>query len=103
MTLTAYQLQYNRRMKKALALRARADRRARALIARLVTALADGGTAAAHIGHLNALYGTTVSPRTDLLNGFSTASTSAGLNGTRCYSRLPSISLRKLPANTEVS
>ena len=90
-------------MKKALAPRARADRRARALIARLVTALADGGTAAAHIGRLNALYGTPVSPRTDLLNGFSTAGTAAGLNGTRCYSRFPSISLRKLPANTGVS
>ena len=66
-------------MKMALALRARADRRARALTARLVAALTDGSTAAAHIGRLNALYGTTVSPRKDLLNGFSTASTSAGL------------------------
>ena len=66
-------------MKKALALRARADRRARALTARLVAALADGSTAAAHIGRLNTLYGTTVSTRTDLLNGFSAAGTSAGL------------------------
>ena len=79
MALTAYQLQYKRRMKKALALRARADRRARALTARLVAVLADGSTAAAHIGRMNTLYGTAVSPRTDLLNGFSTAGTSAGL------------------------
>ena len=79
MALTAYQLQYKRRMKKALALRARADRRARALTDRLVAALADGSTAAAHVGRLNTLYGTAVSPRTDLLNGFSTAGTSAGL------------------------
>ena len=79
MALTAYQLQYKRRMKKAMALRARADRRARALTARLVAVLADGSTAAAHIARLNTLYGTAVSTRTDLLNGFSTAGTSAGL------------------------
>ena len=79
MALTAYQLQYKRRMKKALALRARADRRARALTARLVAALADGGSAAAHIDRLNTLYGTAVSTRTNLLDGFSTAGTSAGL------------------------
>lgn len=79
MALTAYQLQYKRRMKKALALRGRADRRARALTARLVAALVDGSTAAAHIGRLNTLYGTAVSMRTDLLSGFSTAGTSAGL------------------------
>ena len=79
MALTVYQLQYKRRMKKALALRARADRRARALTARLVATLADGTTAAAHIGRLNTLYGTAVSTRTDLLSGFLTAGTSAGL------------------------
>ena len=79
MALTAYQLQYKRRMKKALALRGRADRRARALTARLVAALTDGSTAAAHIGRLNKLYGTAVSTRTDLLDGFVAAGTSAGL------------------------
>ena len=79
MALTAYQLQYKRRMKKALALRARSDSRARALTARLVAALADGSTAAAHIARLNTLYGTAMSTRTDLLDGFSTAGTSASL------------------------
>ena len=79
MKLTAYQLQYKRRIKKALALRARADTRARALATRLAAALADGSTAAARIGRLNTLYNTTVSPRTTLLSGFSTAGTAAGL------------------------
>ena len=79
MALTNYQLQYKRRMKKALALRTQADRKARNLAARLVAALTDGETAANHISRINALYGTALSQRTDLVDGFRQAGTAAGL------------------------
>lgn len=80
MALTGYQLQYKRRMKKALALRAKADRRARHLVARLITALAQGETAANRIARINALYGTTMSLRTDLVDGYRLAGTAAALD-----------------------
>jgi len=79
MALSAYQVQFKRRMKKALALRAKSDRRARALTARLVASLADGETAAGHLERINTLYGTSVSIRTDLVAGFKAAGTAAGL------------------------
>lgn len=80
MAPTGYQLQYRRRMKKALALRAKADRQARFLVARLATVLALGETAAERIGRINTLYGTNVSLRTDLVNGYRLAGTAAALN-----------------------
>ena len=80
MPLTGYQLQYKRRMKKALALRAKADRRARHLVARLITALTQGETAANHIGRINTLYGTGMSLRTDLVDGYRLAGTAAALD-----------------------
>ena len=80
MALTGYQLQYKRRMKKALALRAKADRQARFLVARLATVLALGETAADHIGRINTLYETNMSLRTDLVDGYRLASTAAALN-----------------------
>jgi hypothetical protein len=80
MALTGYQLQYKRRMKKALALRAKADRQARFLVARLATVLALGETAADHIGRINTLYGTSMSLRTDLVDGYRLAGTAAALN-----------------------
>ncbi|MFD2717470.1 hypothetical protein ACFST9_02005 [Hymenobacter monticola] len=80
MALTGYQLQYKRRMKKALALRAKADRQARFLVARLATVLALGETAADHIGRINTLYGTNMSLRTDLVDGYRLAGTAAALN-----------------------
>ena len=80
MAYSAYQVQYKRRIKKALALRARADRQARALAARLATALALGETAADHLSKINGLYGTAVSERTDLVEGYRQAGTSAGLS-----------------------
>ena len=69
MALTGYQLQYKRRMKKALALRAKADRQARFLVARLVSVLALGETAAGRIERIGTLYGTSLSLRTDLVDG----------------------------------
>ena len=80
MALTGYQLQYKRRMKKALALRAKADRKARFLVARLASVLALGETAADHIGRINALYSTNMSLRTDLVDGYRLADTAAALN-----------------------
>lgn len=80
MALTGYQLQYKRRMKKALALRAKADRQARFLVARLATVLALGETAADHIGQINTLYGTNMSLRTDLVDGYRLAGTATALN-----------------------
>jgi hypothetical protein len=80
MALTGYQLQYKRRMKKALALRAKADRQARFLVARLATVLVQGEVAADHIDRLNTLYGTNLSLRTDLIEGYRVAGTAAALN-----------------------
>ena len=79
MALNGYQLQYKRRMKKALALRAKADRQARFLVARLVTVLAQGEAAAVRIGRLNTLYGTNMSQRTDLVDGYRVAGTAAAI------------------------
>ena len=80
MALTGYQLQYKRRMKKALALRAKADRQARFLVARLVSVLALGETAADRIERIGTLYGTNLSLRTDLVDGYRLAGTAVALN-----------------------
>jgi hypothetical protein len=101
MALTGYQLQYKRRMKKALALRAKADRQARFLVARLATVLALGETAADHIGRINTLYGTNMSLRTDLVDGYRLAGTVVALNqvAAASLSGAPAAVFVNLPAN----
>ena len=101
MALTGYQLQYKRRMKKALALRAKADRRTRHLVARLITALTQGETAADHIGRINTLYGTDVSLRTDLVDGYRLAGTAVALDQVAAASLggAPDAAFVNLPAN----
>ncbi|MBF9222509.1 hypothetical protein [Hymenobacter ruricola] len=102
MALTGYQLQYKRRMKKALAARAKADRQARFLVARLVTVLAQGETAADHIGRINTLYGTAMSLRTDLIDGYRLAGTAAALNlvASASLGGAPAAVFVNLPANS---
>ena len=102
MALTGYQLQYKRRMKKALALRAKADRQARFLVARLVTVLAQGELAANRIDRINTLYGTAMSLRTDLVNGYRLVGTSAALNQVAAASLggAPAAVFVNLPANS---
>ena len=102
MALTGYQLQYERRMKKALALRAKADRQARFLVARLVTVLAQGELAAAYIDRINTLYGTAMSLRTDLVNGYRLAGTSVALDQVAAASigGAPAAVFVNLPANS---
>ena len=102
MALTGYQLQYKRRMKKALALRAKADRQARFLVARLATVLALGETAANHIGRMNTLYSTNLSLRTDLVDGYRLAGTAAALNQVAAASLggAPAVVFVNLPVNS---
>jgi hypothetical protein len=101
MPLTGYQLQYKRRMKKALALRAKADRRTRNLVARLMEALAQGETAAGRIDRINTLYGTNLSLRTDLVDAYRLAGTSAALGQVAATSLggAPGVVFVNLPAN----
>ena len=102
MALTGYQLQYKRRMKKALALRAKADRQARFLVSRLATVLALGETAADRIGRINTLYGTNMSQRTDLVDGYRLAGTAADLNqvATASLGGAPAAVFVNLPGNS---
>jgi hypothetical protein len=102
MALTGYQLQYKRRMKKALALRAKADRQARFLVARLVSVLAQGETAADHIGRINTLYGTNLSQRTDLVEGYRVAGTSTAISqvATTSLGGAPAVVFVNLPVNS---
>ena len=79
MALTAYQGQFKRRMKKALRLRERTDKQARALATRLADALTRGESVTYRLAVLNALYGTSVSDRTDLQEAYRVAGTAAGL------------------------
>ena len=101
MALTGYQLQYKRHMKKALALRAKADRQARFLVARLATVLALGETAAGRIERISTLYGTSMSLRTDLLDGYRLAGTAVALNQVAAASvgGAPAAVFVNLPAN----
>ena len=101
MALTSYQLQYKRRMKKTLALRAKADRQARFLVARLVTVLAQGEVAAGRVDRINTLYGTALSQRTDLVNSYRVAGTAAALNQVAATSLggAPAVVFVNLPAN----
>ena len=100
MALSGYQLQYKRRMKKALALRAKADRQARFLVALLATVLAQGEVAAGRIGRINTLYGTALSQRTALVDGYRVAGTAAALNAVAAASLggAPAVVFVNLPA-----
>ena len=102
MALTGYQLQYKRRMKKSLALRAKADRQARFLVARLANVLAQGEVAANRIGRINLLYGTNLSQRTDLVDGYRVAGATAALNQVAAASLggAPAVDFVNLPANS---
>jgi hypothetical protein len=102
MALTGYQPQYKRRMKKALALRAKADRQARFLMARLVTVLTQGEIAAGRIDRINTLYGTNLSLRTDLVNGYQVAGTAAAIGQVAAASLggAPAAVFVNLPANS---
>ena len=102
MALTGYQLQYKRRMKKALALRAKADRQARFLVARLATVLAQGEVAADRIRRINTLYGTNLSQRTDLVDGYRVAGSAAALNQVAASSLggAPAVVFVNLPVNS---
>ena len=102
MALTGYQLQYKRRMKKALALRAKADQQARFLVARLATVLALGEMAAGRIERIGTLYGTSMSLRTDLVDGYRLAGTAAALNQVAATSLggAPAAVFVNLPANS---
>ena len=64
--LSDYQVQAKRRLKKALGLRASADRKARTLALRLMAALNEANMAGDHLDTLNSLYGTAYAQRTDL-------------------------------------
>ena len=102
MALTGYQLQYKRRMKKALALRAKADQQARFLVARLATVLALGEMAAGRSERSGTLYGTSMSLRTDLVDGYRLAGTAAALNQVAATSLggAPAAVFVNLPANS---
>ncbi|UYZ58033.1 hypothetical protein [Hymenobacter latericus] len=67
-TLTAYQKQFRQRMKRAISLRAKADRKARSYATRLATALLDAQTAAAMMNALNQTYNVDVSTQTLLVH-----------------------------------
>lgn len=67
-TLTPYQCQFRQRMKRAISLRAKADRKARSYASQLVRALLDAQTAAAMMNALNQLYNVDVSTQTLLVH-----------------------------------
>ena len=66
-SLTAYQLQYRRRMKRAIRLRATADRKARGYAQRLLDAIGAGDDAAEVINELNRVYNVDLSTQTILM------------------------------------
>ncbi|SHL94257.1 hypothetical protein [Hymenobacter psychrotolerans] len=68
MPLTAYQTQYKRRMKRAIRLRALADKKARRYAQLLADALTLGSSAAAQMNALNQLYNVDVSTKTILVH-----------------------------------
>ena len=67
-TLTAYQVQHRRRMKRAIKLRADADRRARRGAERLQAAMAAGDAAARVYDELNRVYNQDSSTETILVH-----------------------------------
>lgn len=68
MALTAYQIQFKRRMKRALGLRSKADRKARRYTQLLADALRLSQDAAAQLNTLNQLYNVDVSTQTLLVH-----------------------------------
>ena len=64
MALTAYQTQYKRRMKRAIGLRAKADRKARRYTQLLADAIGAAEDAAMQMNELNQLYNVDVSTYT---------------------------------------
>ena len=67
-TLTAYQQQHRRRMKRAIKLRAAADRKARRYVVLLQTAMAAGDAAAQVCNELNQVYNQDISTQTILVH-----------------------------------
>ena len=67
-TLTAYQLQHRRRMKRAILLRADADRKVRRYTEMLQAAMAAGDAAARVCDELNRVYNQDISPETILVH-----------------------------------
>ena len=67
-SLTAYQLQFRRRMKRAIRLRATADRKARGYAQRLMDAIGAGDDAAEVINELNRVYNVDLSTQTILMH-----------------------------------
>ena len=68
MALTAYQTQFKRRMKRAISLRAKADRKARRYTQLLADAIGAAEDAAAQMNALNQLYNVDVSTQTLLVH-----------------------------------
>jgi hypothetical protein len=64
MSLTPYQLQFKRRMKRAISLRAKADRKARRYTQLLADAIGAAENAATQMNALNQLYNVDVSTYT---------------------------------------
>ena len=64
MALTAYQTQFKRRMKRAISLRAKADRKARRYAQLLADAIGAAEDAATQMNELNQLYNVDVSTYT---------------------------------------
>lgn len=67
-TQTAYQLQHRRRMKRAIKLRAEADRKVRRYTEQLQAAMAAGDTAARVCDELNRVYNQDISTETILVH-----------------------------------
>lgn len=63
-SLTAYQQQFRRRLKRAIRLRASADRKARTYADKLTSALEAGANAAAVLNELNRIYNVDLSTQT---------------------------------------
>ena len=67
-TLTPYQNQFRKRLKRAIKLRAAADRKARAYAQRLIDAIGAGDDAAEVINELNRMYNVDLSTQTILMH-----------------------------------
>lgn len=72
MALTAYQIQFRRRMKLVMRRRAAADRKVRAHVRLLALALTEAATAAGVMNRLNQLYNVDVSTQTLLVQAAAT-------------------------------
>ena len=81
MALTAYQIQFKRRMKRAISLRAKADRKARRYTQLLADAIGAAEGAATQMNALNQLYNVDVSTYTLLTQALHANNGQAGLVG----------------------